>query len=178
MPKGREIWVTVGDGMPSKVTMKDTADIDDLSGQLSKTKIFGESKDIGKANYNVKLGDGTTVKRNVKIFDLPSDYDNPLRIEIKNATETFRPDNNFLTTPSRQNAASTAANCNLYLSGFGSLPTSFRVDATDDCVVWSELFPTDAEISDVNCDMPLIGELMGMIPRGEDPRGGVDTIFV
>jgi hypothetical protein len=176
MPKGREIWVTTGDSMPSKLTMKDTADIDDLSGQLSRTNIFGESKDIGKANYNVKLCDGTTVKRNVNIFDLPSDYDNPLRIEIKYAT-TFRPDNNFLITPSCQNAASTAANGNLYLSGFGSLPTSFRVDATDDCVVWSELCPTDAEISVVNCDMPLIGELMGMIPRGEDPGGGVDAIF-
>ena len=81
MPKGREIWVTTGDSMPSKLTMKDTADIDDRSGQLRKTEIFGELKDIGKANNNVKLCDGTTVKRNVKIFDRPSD-DNPLRIEI------------------------------------------------------------------------------------------------
>lgn len=177
MPKQREIWVISGDSLPSKLTIKDTADVDDLSRQLSKTNIFGESKDIVKSKYSVKLADGTTVKRNVKICDLAGDYDNPLRIEINNATVTIHLGKNFLITPSCQNVASTAANGNLYLSGFGSLPTSFRVDATDDCLVWSELCPSDTEISDVNCDMPLIGELMSMIPRGEDPGGGVDTIF-
>jgi hypothetical protein len=85
------VWVITGDSMPAKVIMKVTADIDDLSWKLSKNQFFGEPKDIVKANYNVKLCDGTIVKRNVKIFDLPSNYDNPLKIEIDGHQLIFTP---------------------------------------------------------------------------------------
>ena len=61
------------------------------------------------------------------------------------------------------------------MDGSGSLPSSFRVHATGNTVVWSELCSTDAEVYAVDRDMPLVRELVDLIPRGEDEAHGVNT---
>ena len=101
------------------------------------------------------------------------------------------------TTQSSQTAASSYGK---RLLGFGYLPTSLRVDAmvrlppqhvapsssSSDAIaedssfefpkVSSVLCPTENDIADVTGDMPLCGELMDMLARGENDTCGVDEI--
>lgn len=81
-------------------------------------------------------------------------------------------------TRSHQHSGSTAsASTAALLDGFSFLPSFFRVDATDNFFVWSELCPTYTEVNSVDRDMPLVGELVDLIPQGEDESRGVSIIL-
>jgi hypothetical protein len=106
-----------------------------------------------------------------KIRDLPENTRcSPINVDIGAAK-------NILTSGLHRRAASHAISTSEALEGYGSLPSSFRFDATDKSAVFSLLCPTDEDISNVEEDMPLAGELMHMSSRGEGGTGGVNHIF-
>jgi hypothetical protein len=77
-------WVTNNKGyMPIKIIMKKCSDVDDLAELLRKLRIFGETLDIGRRNYNVLDHNGMHVHRNIKLINLvhPGTYRNPIYIE-------------------------------------------------------------------------------------------------
>ena len=84
----------------------------------------------------------------------------PIRIEVRSAVKATPLLESKITRSHQHLGSLASASTAALLDGFGSLPSSFRVDATDNSVVWSELCPTDTEVNSVDSDMPLVGELV------------------
>lgn len=158
--------------------MDENDDIADLC-SLLKDKLRDELKGIGLSQIDIKSPNSlVSFRRSKKIKEHPATtVQTPLIIgkTLLNSVEQF--DTKYLKTPASQHSASTISSGSLPLRGFGSLTSSFRIDATDDFAVSSALCPTDADIDNVSEDMPLTGELMDMVPRGEHDARGIDMIF-
>ena len=175
-----DIWLSTNtdDSHPWKVSINEDKDIDDLCALLKKNDFCPTLNDIGQAAIDVKDSNSLkSLRRSIKMKDLPQTTDLTPLIIGKCLNNAKSNSNDLLTTPSHQKSASTFANGSLPIQGFGSLPSSFKIDATDGFLVSSALCPTDADIEKVSEDMPLLGELMNMIPRGEEEANGVNIIF-
>ena len=177
------VWVKLDNGVnPTRVAIDQEDVVDDLCNLLKDIKFKTELTDIGRTQLDVKSPDDSHVSygRDKIIKDLPATTaDQPILIGFLQASShaasyDSRPELNFLTTPSSQNSASIISNDSVALLGFGSLPTSFRIDATDESVVSSALCPTDTDIQKVSEDMPLLGELLDLIPREEEDFRGLN----
>ena len=175
------LWIKLNNGNshPVKVKIDENDDIADLCSMLKNAQLSDELKGIGLSQIDIKSPNSLkSFRRSIKIKELPETTDEtPLIIgtTLLNDAEQF--DSKYLMTPSSQHSASSISNGSLPLRGFGSLPSSFRIDATDKFAVSSALCPTDDDIANVSEDMPLTGELMDMIPRGEDDAKGISIIF-
>ena len=184
MPKVN-VWVKFDNGGNSTRVAIDEEDIvDDLCDVLKDTKFNTELRDIGRSMLDVKSPDDSHVRysRDKIIKDLPTTTaEKPIIIGIlpppSYASNSSQSGSKFLTTPLCQNSTSTISNDSVPLRGFGSLPSSFRIDATDEYAVSTALCPTDTDIQSVSEDMPLIGELMDLIPRGEEDSRGVNLVI-
>ena len=117
--------------------------------------------------------DRLIIGKESRIGDLPEAKKlTPINVRIRVAEKN-------LTSVANQAAASGAISTKrALLREYGSLPSSFRFDATDESAVFSLLCPDDNDILSVKEDMPLMGELMHMSSRGETARGGVNSIFI
>ena len=82
----------------------------------------------------------------------------------------------FLTTPAKQMNASSFAKSESFILGFGHLPTSYRLDPTEDQRVAKLLFPSPAEVSAAQLMLPM-GELGTLAPRMEHATEGVREIL-
>jgi hypothetical protein len=63
------------------------------------------------------------------------------------------------------------------LCGFGSLPSNLRIDPTDDCMLTAALIPSCAHIACASSNLPLMGEMKSLLPRGKDSHGGIRSIM-
>lgn len=175
------LWVILNNGnsYPVKVKIDENDDIADLCSVLKNTQLSDELKGIGLSQIDIKSSDSMeSFRRSIKIKELPETTDRtPLIIGTTLLHDAGQLNSKYLMTPCSQHSASSISNGSLPLRGFGSLPSSFRIDATDEFVVSSALCPTDTDIENVSEDMPLTGELMDMIPRGEDDAKGIGIIF-
>jgi Phosphotransferase enzyme family len=173
-----KVSVAVRDMQASRVEVEDDCDLDDLCKMVKDVNLSGvQLKDIGIFQLYVKSPDGLQIiEKNTLISSINMSYENPIKIEVTpvKATPLLK---SKITRSHQQSGSTASASTTALLDGFGSLPSSFRVDATDNSVVWSELCPTDAEVYAVDRDMPLIGELVDLIPRGEDEAHGVSIIL-
>ena len=149
---------------PISVKINENDDVADLCSELKTNYLATELKGIDLTQIFLQSPNSLdSFPRNVKIKELPkTTCQTPLNIVIY--------DSKYLMTEFFDGGSSR-------LSGFGSLPSSFKIDATDGYVVCSALCPTDTDINNVSEDMPLMGELMDMELRGEGGEDGVDTIF-
>ena len=161
-----------------KVTINADKDIDDLCRLLKDTTLSIELRDVGATHFGVRSPDSLSeLSRDMAIRDIPvTTADRPLTV-VTNGNEAVVSVSESMTTPSHQNAASSIANSPFPLQGFASLPSSFRFDATEGSAVRSVLCPTDSDITNVSEDMPLAGEFLDMVPRGEGESFGVNIIF-
>jgi hypothetical protein len=155
-----------------KVKIDQDDDIDDLCTLLKTSKLTLELKCIGISQLYVRSLDSLyQFQRDDKIKSLPATAaSTPLMIGCTPLCDSKRPGNEILTTPSNQASGSSISNESTRLLGFGSLPSSFRVDSTDGFAVTSVLYPSESDIVNVSEDMSLAGELMDMIPRGKRNR--------
>jgi hypothetical protein len=173
------VWVALENGSnPVKVVIDPDDDIDDLCTFL-KCKLSIELKDIGVSQLEVNSPDAlVAIRRDEKIRNIPANTVlKPLIIGTSPENDATGLGSKILTTPSNQSSASTICNSSFPLLGFGSLPSSFKLDATDGSAVISALCPTDSDIANVSEDMPLVGELIDMIARGESETNGINLIF-
>lgn len=160
-----------------KVRIDEDDDIADLCSVLKNTLLSDELKGIGLSQIDIRSPNSLqSYRRGLKIKELPLTSDQTPLVVIGTtwSSNAKQLDSKYLKTPSGQYSASSISNGSSFpLQGFGSLPSSFRIDATDNHIVSSALCPTDADIDNVSEDMPLAGELMDMVPReGEDDAKG------
>ena len=173
------VWVRTETNFRAvKVTINADKDIDDLCRLLKDTTLSIELRDVGATHFGVRSPDSLSeLSRDMAIRDIPvTTADRPLTV-VTNGNEAVVSVSESMTTPSHQNAASSIANSPFPLQGFASLPSSFRFDATEGSAVRSVLCPTDSDITNVSEDMPLAGEFLDMVPRGEGESFGVNIIF-
>lgn len=173
-----KVWVAVRDMQASRVEVEDDCNLDDLCKMVKDINLSGdELKDIGIFQLHVKSQDGLEIiQKNTLISNTNMSYENPIKVEVIPVNLEATPLLQSKITRSHQCLGSTAsASTTALLDGFGS---SHRVlELMLQIIMSSELCPTDTEVYGVDRDMPLVGELVDLIPRGEDEAHGVSIIL-
>jgi hypothetical protein len=116
-----KVWVAVRDMQASRV---DDCNLDDLC------KMVKDVKDIGIFQLNVKSPDGLQIiEKNTLISNINKSYENPIKIEVTPLLKSK------ITRSHQQSGSTASASTTALLDGFGSLSSSYRVDATENSVV-------------------------------------------
>jgi hypothetical protein len=123
-----KVWVAVRDMQASRV---DDCNLDDLCKMVKDVNLSGvQLKDIGIFQLNVKSPDGLQIiEKNTLISNINKSYENPVKIEVTPLLKSK------ITRSHQQSGSTASASTTALLDGFGSLSSSYRVDATDNSVV-------------------------------------------
>ena len=146
-----KVWVAVCDMQADCVEVEDDCILTDLCKMVKDVNLTGDRlKDIGTFQLNVRSPDGSgmmlkdTLISSIDMspsslikIEVTSSVD-PIRMEVTSAVKATPLLESKITRSHQYSGPLASASTSALLDGFGSLPSSFRVDATDNSVVWSE----------------------------------------
>ena len=173
-----KVWVQVNSSEPTKISIEGSKDLDDFCHAIKKA--LPEFSKVGVNNIVIKSHEDIKLARDVLISNLHGvTFETALRAEIPIGSRSVEEliaavDELKICTDQNQMAASSFSKSSPPTAfGFGSLPTTFQFDPTDNLKVHEALVPSETEIDNCSCHMPFIGENPTLLWYGDDGHDGV-----